>query len=375
MSEFQDENDKLKAGTLSDDPHEGTEVVDARDYLDDRVGVKGPGEKKVSELKLEPLEPLSQFAEKAAKELMDRINKRYDAIRSGFSDLDQLLSGGFWPGLYCLVGQPGAGKTQWALQFAQEAIKQNVPVLYVGLEMNRASILARWLGLRYGRSWQKFLSSYGDTKEFIYHPAGGRIERLSSEISNENIAEFLADIEAGSVRDLIYFDYAKALSWGPEHFEARSKEFHEIAVKHKEDTKHNRPNSVVIVDYMQLISASGENDVDARRRVGAASYIARDIADRLGSVVIMISSMARSNYKKKSNSGGDKTRKEASEFIGSGKESGEIEYSADAVFAMVREDDGSDIRMAIAKNRNGSTGDVYFTFGPDLKFESTTPIT
>jgi hypothetical protein len=57
------------------------------------------------------------------------------------------LGGGWWPGLHVLQGNPGSGKSQFALQLSLHAARECVPVLYIGLELGRVDLVARLLGL------------------------------------------------------------------------------------------------------------------------------------------------------------------------------------------------------------------------------------
>ena len=54
--------------------------------------------------------------------------------KSGCPGLDEVLGGGLPVGhVYLLEGEPGAGKTTMALQFAAEGIRNREKVLYVTL--------------------------------------------------------------------------------------------------------------------------------------------------------------------------------------------------------------------------------------------------
>jgi hypothetical protein len=111
---------------------------------------------------------------------------------------------------------------------------------------------------------------------------------------------------------------------------------------------------LVILDFLQIIGA--ENDangrpLDLRERIGRAAYLARDIAMRLNAIVLVISSTARDKYGliadacetagltcDEDDSGRPVNRNvlRPDTLIGLGKETGEIEYSADSISVIVK---------------------------------------
>ncbi len=59
-------------------------------------------------------------------------------VSSGCAGLDNILNGGFPSGrLYLIEGDPGAGKTTLAMQFAREGVKQGESALYITLSESR----------------------------------------------------------------------------------------------------------------------------------------------------------------------------------------------------------------------------------------------
>jgi replicative DNA helicase len=161
---------------------------------------------------------------------------------------------------------------------------------------------------------------------------------------------------------------------------------------------HPAGPALLVVDYLQLIGAvDGE---DTRARVGAAAYQCRAIARDLGMAVLLVSSVARANYKRlrlprvggdanprnanKPPKGEDKTdtAAEAELFversglpvgrmrnpdalIGLGKESGEIEYAADGLLVAVRlaaNNNTEWVALTVPKVRAGRPGWVPLVF-------------
>jgi replicative DNA helicase len=107
--------------------------------------------------------------------------------------------------------------------------------------------------------------------------------------------------------------------------------------------------------------------LELRERIGRAAYQGRAMARELALSVVMVSSVAREHYGKiggLAKAGDDKAPKlgeaPAALLVGLGKESGEIEYSADSVLCLAAGEDDDDQRgrpvwLAVAKLRAGPT--------------------
>jgi replicative DNA helicase len=141
-------------------------------------------------------------------------------------------------------------------------------------------------------------------------------------------------------------------------------------------THPDAPTPLVIVDYLQLGGAEPTARPDPRQRVSELAYILGDAANEHNVAVLAISSVARhweehlrpdpeahqtalKNNGKSALGQGDPSR-----FIGIGKESGEVEYSAQTALAMAQVPEGSHTvtYLGIAKNRSGPTGWVKLYF-------------
>ena len=149
------------------------------------------------------------------------------------------------------------------------------------------------------------------------------------------------------------------------------------------------PTPLFIVDFLQLIgggmAAGGEDqkgDGARRSAVARAAYAARGIARELGLSVLVVSSTARANYQglvtsrvgsggavEASRGNGKRTPAHPAEYEGFGKEAGEIEYAADTVTVLTREErdeskpgGGRNINAALAKNRHGARGWAFLHF-------------
>jgi replicative DNA helicase len=252
------------------------------------------------------------------------------AISTPWPDVNQELpggpggAGGLWPGCYVLVGGTGTGRTTLALQLAEHAAKQDgAKCAYVALEMDEPQTVLRIACTRAQLSWSKALTGQLDEDELE------RAERAA-----EDMSEWLLFEEGGP------------MGWPWPRISAVAKAARDKALP-------NQP-VLVIVDFLQLVGAEpGEGRQELRERIGKAAYAAREAARRLGVVVLLISSTARSNYADLVANAGLKldtvrdggTEHVASRYmtnrdaiVGLGKESGEIEFSADGVLVLMKVD-------------------------------------
>ena len=64
-------------------------------------------------------------------------------VSTGFKELDNNFKGGLRTGFYVLGAVSNLGKTAFMLQLADQIAKQNIPVLYFSLEMDKKELMAR----------------------------------------------------------------------------------------------------------------------------------------------------------------------------------------------------------------------------------------
>ncbi|MEZ4409241.1 MAG: DnaB-like helicase C-terminal domain-containing protein [Polyangiales bacterium] len=249
-----------------------------------------------------------------------RREGREKPLATPWRNVDAVLGGGLWPGMYVLVGGTGAGKTQWAVQAAVHAARRGEPVLYLALELSRQDLAARVVGAVSDVPWS-------------------RIQR--GNVSEAELPRVLDG--ARRARDLpFHTECGVPFGYGAETLAARAWSL--------------RP-SLVVVDYLQL--CTGRGGEDARTTVGRVSYVARTIARDLKAAVVVLSSTARANYAELVNDPG----RDPGDLVGLGKESGEIEYAADGVLVLARHADRPKTRvLLVAKNRHGPVGRAELTW-------------
>ena len=99
----------------------------------------------IRKIKLEKelnLTPVSNFLEDYEADLGDGT-KKYRGLVSGFTEVDDLMSG--LDRFILLAGRSGAGKTTLALQLALGVAEKGTPVIIYSLEMSRAEIITKLL--------------------------------------------------------------------------------------------------------------------------------------------------------------------------------------------------------------------------------------
>jgi len=243
---------------------------------------------------------------------------------TGMPSLDRMVSG-VAPGLWALLGTPGAVKTFFAIHLAVQFLRQpDAAVLYVSYEepVNRL-ILKAWCNFA-GIKWDDYTAGYGDLAALQkaardFAPLGQRLAVLEG---NQNTTTA--------------------------HIRAKA-----AAVKARTKAKH----LMVVVDYIQLMANTAAGNVSdrayqdaVRHRVGAVVAGLREIANRLDATVIAVSAMNRAGYKDTGT-------------LSAARESSDIEYSADVFLRLHSADQdvppgaNRPVELHVLKNRNtGQTG-------------------
>lgn len=248
-------------------------------------------------------------------------------IATGHQDLDRTLNG-LNVGLYVLGGAPGVGKTSLALQWACHAAEE-LPVLYVTYENSPASLVLKAIGRMAGVAPADVERGRADLRKF---QEGAQVFRA--------VASRLAFVE-GNQRTTTAYIQGRA---------------------RQAMARHGASRCLVVVDYLQRMAhASGSGYGTLRENVSALTLGLRELATRLDSPVLAISSLSRGqgNYGKPT--------------LESLKESGDLEFTADVVLLLGAREDAVGTRGArpvdllVAKNRYGEADrKVGLIFKPAL---------
>jgi replicative DNA helicase len=261
--------------------------------------------------------------------------RRINGLSTGFKRLDE-MTGGLHPGeLIILAGRPAMGKTALALNIAQHAaVKLKKTVAVFSLEMSKESLLTRLLCAGARVDSHRFRLGYLDAEE------RRRLQAAAAELVEAPL--YLDDTSGSNLIDM--------------HAKLRR-------------LKAEREVSLVVVDYLQLMSGRGRFD----SRVQEISSLSRGLkllAKELNVPMLVLSQLSRAPETRP----GDH-RPQLSDL----RESGSIEQDADVVAFIFREEvykpDRDDLRgqaeLLLSKQRNGPTGKIGLVFLHHLtKFEN-----
>ena len=279
----------------------------------------------------------------AAEDFLDILNNRRADGREllgldcGFSHLNEVLNG-LPDGVIILAGAPSCGKTTLAKQIADTVAEvEKVPVLFYSFEQSaeelRIKSLARLASVDSRRIWK---GREGDTE-------WKKVE-AAAEAYRQGPGPYLTVIEAGR-KDTVEAIRAAALM---------------------AQRKAGGKRVLLVLDYLQIIPAGKDAPDALRERIDANLSELRRLSRDLKSPVLVISSMNRDAY-----------RKNERPTMAALKESGGIEYSADAVICLWRDKEESKrltenykrltvrVETHVLKNRNGELAKVKLDFTPE----------
>ena len=253
-------------------------------------------------------------------------------VASGFYDLDKLTRGFHKNQVIIIAGRPGAGKSAFALNIACNVALQNKQtVAFFSLEMGAEEIVKR------------MFASVGQIEGDL----------LKTGKLNHNDWKKFNEAESGLADAKIYIDDSAGVSVG------------EIRRKCRRLKNSDAGLNLIIIDYLQLLTASNKY---AGNRVQEVSEISRDIkklAMELEIPVIALAQLSRSSEQRK----GDDRKPKLSDL----RESGSIEQDADMVMFLYSADyydninaNNSEIEILLAKHRNGATGSFTLMFEKNM---------
>jgi replicative DNA helicase len=263
--------------------------------------------------------------------------KSITGIPTGYVELDKLTSGLQPSELLILAARPSQGKTAMALNLAENiAIRAGQPVAFFSLEMSKESLLQRLVASVAQIDAHKFRTGHLNRSDWA-----GMTDALGT-ISN---APLWVD-DAGSISVL------------------------EIGAKARR-LKRDKGLSLLIVDYMQLITARGRFG-NRQEEVASISRGLKGLAKELQIPVLVLSQLTRAPE-----------RDERGPQLSDLRESGAIEQDADVVMFIYRPhffkagaspEEREETELRIAKQRNGPTDNVKFVFRSRLtRFEEAAP--
>ena len=251
-------------------------------------------------------------------------------IPSGFSRLDKITSGWQRTDLVIIAARPAMGKTAFVLSMARNmAVNHKVPVAVFSLEMSSLQLVNRLIASETELGSEKIKT--------------GRLLDWEWEVFNRKIK----NLEEAP----LFIDDSPALSI----FEFRAK-------CRRLKMQHNI--GIIIVDYLQLMTAGGDNRGSREQEVSTISRNLKAIAKEIDVPILALSQLNRSVESR------DGKRPQLSDL----RESGAIEQDADMVlfihrpeyYGITEDPSGNSLvgiaEIIIAKHRNGAVGDVQLAF-------------
>jgi replicative DNA helicase len=266
---------------------------------------------------------------------LEEASKRADGLSGvpcGFTELDAITSGWQRSDLVIIAARPSMGKTAFVLSMARNiGVNHNTGVALFSLEMSSVQLVNRLI--------------VSETEIPADRVRTGKLSKDEWEQLNDKIDSLF--------KAPIFIDDTPAISL----FELRAK-CRRLKMQHD--------ISLVVVDYLQLMTAGGDSKgMNREQEVSIISRGLKAIAKELNIPIIALSQLNRSVETR----GGDK-RPQLSDL----RESGAIEQDADIVlfihrperYGIVVDEDGNSLiglaEIIIAKHRNGSVGDVKLKF-------------
>jgi replicative DNA helicase len=281
------------------------------------------------------------------KEAIEKIKdsaKRTDGLSgvpSGYTDLDRMTSGWQPSDLIIIAARPAMGKTAFVLSMTKQmALDHKQPVAVFSLEMSNLQLVNRLIVSETELPAEKIKN--GNLSPQEWEQLDAKIKRL--------------------IDSPIFVDDTPGLSI----FELRAK-------CRRLKKQHNI--QMIIIDYLQLMNASGMNPGSREQEVSMISRSIKGLAKELSIPIIALSQLNRGVENR---AGADGKRPQLSDL----RESGAIEQDADMVlfihrpeyYKITEDENGNSLigvaELIIAKHRNGATGDVRLRFRQELaRFE------
>lgn len=269
-------------------------------------------------------------------EKASKTKETVTGIPTGFIDLDYKTSG-FQPSDFILIAaRPSMGKTAFVLNVVDYVtVRRGLPCMVFSLEMSKEQLVNRMLSMESNVDSQKLRtgtltdSDWDAVVEGVGIIGGSRL--------------IIDDTPGISITEL------------------RSK-------CRKAKLEHGI--SMVIIDYLQLMTASGKGNDSRQQEISEISRSLKALARELQAPVVALSQLSRAC----------ETRTDHRPMLSDLRESGAIEQDADVVMFLYRDDyynKDSDMKdmaeVIIAKQRNGPIGTVNLVWMPQYtKFANAT---
>lgn len=283
-------------------------------------------------------------------------------LRTGFEDLDRLLGGHLYPGMYTLAATSSLGKTTLVSQIADNVAEARTPVLYFSIEMSQMELISKSLARLVAKQPGNIKLSSLDIRK-RWHP-------------NMDINDSTLSLEEFSAIEKAFDDYKRKIA--PNMYVAGANfdcTIDAIISKINRFIRVHEKKPFVVVDYLQIIQKDKDFRGTDQQHIDACVTALERYAKKQQITIFVISSVNRQSYLTPIS-------------FESLKASGSIEFSSDVVIAMdllaisETEKDADDmterrklidserraiprrIALKTLKNRYGCGGETYFVYNP-----------
>lgn len=266
-------------------------------------------------------------------EKLSMMQGEVTGVPTGWDRIDKVTTGLHEGELIIVAARPAMGKSAWALNLATNAaINSKKTVAVFNLEMSGESLASR------------MIASVG-------HVEGYKLATGNLENDWDKVNEAISKLEDTN----LYIDDTAGITIG------------EIRSKCRRLSNSEKGLDLVIIDYLQLISSTGNYGTNRQQEVSDISRSLKLMSLELKVPVVALAQLSRAVEQRKENN---------RPLLSDLRESGSIEQDADIVAFLYREDyynkaletkdDTSDTEFIIAKHRNGAVGTIPLRFKKNI---------
>ncbi|QRN40677.1 MAG: replicative DNA helicase [Neisseriaceae bacterium] len=279
-----------------------------------------------------PIREVLVAVQKQLESLYGSPNQGITGVETGFYDLDKKTSGLQAGDLIVIAGRPSMGKTSFAMNIAEHvATELKKTVAIFSMEMPAHQLATRMISSLAGIELSKLKTGQLQEQDWDKFTTGFPLLNSSS----------LFIDESGGLSAL------------------------EIKAKIRRLKRAHPDLSLVVIDYIQLMSSSSGKSDNRTIELGEISRSLKTLAKEISVPIIVLSQLSR----------GVESRADKRPMMSDLRDSGAIEQDADLIIFMYRDsyynrDDenptlsniNSKTEAIIGKHRNGPVGTIYLIF-------------
>ena len=276
---------------------------------------------------------------KSTKNNLERLSMlkgEVTGVSTGWDRIDKMTTRLHEGELIIVAARPAMGKSAWAVNLATNvAINSKKTVAFFDLEMSAESLATRMIaGVGHVEGYKLATGKLNEDWD--------KVNEAISKLEDTNL--YIEDLAGTTIGD--------------------------IRSKCRKLANSEKGLDLVIIDYLQLISSTGNYGTNRQQEVSDISRSLKLMALELKVPVVALAQLSRAVEQRQ--------KKESSRpMLSDLRESGSIEQDADIVAFLYREDyytnkkletkdDTSDTEFIIAKHRNGAVGTVPLRFKKNI---------